>query len=251
MANLTNLYISNWRNKIFLLLLIVPGMMAFVNFQSASLALKKIKKTVNLITGTVSEYYYNSDGTLASVQSSKGSKATYRYESGMVIRHFYDSLIQQNTFDTFFIDQKGRAANRETRLDAYSTSAAKFEFDADNRLMSESFYSNGALAFSNKKIISDGNEISLTQSDKDGIRQTIYYRYATKLNTIGNENMGMDFMGRSPKNLLRESVSVSSKGDTTSHLTYRYRVDAAGIVILKVGYRKAGGLVDSTSYSYY
>jgi hypothetical protein len=77
----------------------------------------------------------------------------------------------------------------------------------------------------------------------------LYYHYdMDHLNTIGDENMGMPYMGHSARHVVREMIAVSPEGDTLRSF-YRYHYDDRGRIIIRAAYRRSG-LTDSVGYSY-
>ena len=211
----------------------------------------RVKTVTNLIAGKTTEYDYTNSKTISVVKSPNGTIG-YQYFKGFIVKTYRDSSSHKSIVDTFFLNNMGQAATTrpaKEREDIYN----RFDYDTNGFRKEERMYHNGNVVETTRWFVVDGNEkMSTTVFDESDLNSTVYYTYyADKLNTIGNENTGMKFSGQSSKNLIKELIRVTAKGDTVARVTYRYHFDSKDRVQQKIEYGKSGALQDSLAYAYY
>lgn len=237
--------------------------------------------TTFITNGPDYTYTYDDQGKILSTVSSAGTKMSWSKEGSKLITITTDStgkIISKKTefqnekglTDSFFVGQNGRV-----------TDARKFFYDAqDNKIKDCTYEWNNVWKelrlsvtwtynWKDSNLVSEVtdipgstdtimmvNPVTLKMDTMiqhiDNQHATTYFEYFTdKLNTAhGNTNS---------KNLIRQSVEVSAKGDTTAVKNYRYTFDDKGRVLTEVfesapGYKDGTTTeleYDSTAYSYY
>ncbi len=128
-------------------------------------------------------------------------------------------------------------------------------YDSEGYLIEEKHYSldpnNRKLYRTHKYDIVDGNTVKEWSIDTDGKAYilTEYEFYLDKLNTIGNENMGMTWQEHSNRNLIKKSTHYS--GNDKYDINYDYTFDSENRVT-RVRYNSNGGLYWlEGEYTYY
>jgi hypothetical protein len=221
-----------------------------VNKNDAALK-SKIRQTTDLTIGNAVTYTYNPDGRIALI---KGKKVTisYEYKGNVIMRKTTDSAGRLLIKDSMILNNKELVITRFDNPGHYVIDVY-FTLDYDNAgylTARRSVYQNKEAGALDEFKYSQGNQISLTQSDGRIKPNIIYYSYyPDRLNTIGNDNMGMTFNGHSSLNALKDAIHIQSIGDTL-RTTYYYHYDDKGRIIIRTGYYKSK-LTDSTGYSYY
>jgi len=230
------------KNTIFLFILLF----AFVGFQTVPKKTPVIKDILNQKTKSKVSYTYTSDKKVLSQHSSDGYINTYEYDSGKSVMK---KINNSSAIDTFILNKNGLA---ELEI-GHAFDISQFEYNGNEFLIQQKTFIHGELAGIWKWAIANDNIVSNTYVNNKGILQNtiLYTYYPNSSNTISNKNMGMSFWGRGSKNLIKETISLSPKGDTLARLIYKYNFDATGSVATKVTYNKSGALTDSISYFYY
>lgn len=234
--------------------LLIPVILLLTAFQSQpGNSLIRIKEIDNLKTGSSVSYTYDEQGRILTSKSSKGHSLQYRYVSNLVIRQSYDGPNQGVQIDTLQLNSNGWADMGTSFFNGKSQSRNKCKFDENGFMVEEKQYRNDICIGTSINIILNGNKIAYTYLDekKAVLSKVTYTYYPDKLNTIGDENAGMLFHGHDSKNLMKQSIALDEKGDTTSIVFYSYKFDSQGRVIQKVLRQKNGALQDSTGYIYY
>ncbi len=214
------------------------------SFQSSPI---RIKKTVNLKTGSITEYFYDSIGRIVKVQNSNGAKTTYEYAGNRIIKFLSSPSTGETSVDTFFINSQNRVAT----IKSSNGFISKCDYDSKGKFIKIENYDGGN--FIGKSVWKwDGENLhtNIAYNSKGDVLSTINYFYTQNANTISQTYTGMEFMGQDSKHLVKESLSVWN--DTTL-LTYKYQFDTqrAMKLKLKASYNKKGELIDSIAYTYY
>ncbi len=233
------------KSKFFLLMaLLAIALMAFK--PGAGL---RIKRSVNLLTGSATDYQYDANGRILQMLSSKGAKSTYTYNGNKITKRLVEPG-GKITVDTFFLNAQNRV-----EVSSGSGNLQKFKYDSKGHFIEALQYIGGKFAGKTSWAWQGDNLKTHIYQDGTGkVRSRIVYSYYNdKLNSISDINRGMNFWGMDSKNLLKKSESVGNvitEADSTAPV-YNYRFNNEGAVVLKVMYDRNGKLTDSTSYSYY
>ena len=214
----------------------------------------KIKKTINLKTGSSAEYVYNTDGSIASITNSKGTRTTYKYVGNMVVKELHTPVVTgSSNIDTFLLNKSGleeSVINYQNGL-RFDT---KREYDEQRHLIRIFVAGDGLNQMHdlNSFFFNGGNEVKniFWDDHKKPLQTDTYTYYTDKRNTIGNDNMGMSFLGAQSKNAIKEDKGITYDRDTFI-VTYNYQFDERDRISLKVSRNKKGVLMDSTAYTYY
>ena len=188
-----------------------------------------VYKLKSRTSATDFQYYtYDSEGRIL-MDSLLNDKLVYSYYSGKVIVYEYPSNIYSQTIVTYYLDNRSLA---DTAVLVYTSSkdyyGYKFYYDQNNCLIKTIGYdSSNAITLVDSGIITDGN---LTASVQFEGPTRIYYSTITltydqaHFNTIGNENLGMPFLGTSDRNV--RTALRDSEGNTNEIDQYAYTYDA-------------------------
>jgi hypothetical protein len=211
----------------------------------------RVREVKNLKTGASTFYTYTSDGHIATVKNSNGNISTYQYMRDVIYRKTSDPKTKTYTIDTFFLDNRGLATVLHSggHLSTINSSQL-FEYDSNGFQTGWKTMDRGVIRNVFKSTYADSNEIRVRQNFPGDKRVGMFYSYydTTRVNTLGNENLGTAFLGRSSKNLIKEYVQIWGKGDTAlTH--YDYRFDDKGRMSIKVESDKTGP-GDSIAYFY-
>ncbi len=236
-----------------LLTIAAAGMLAFSISPSRPLIreIKQLKGGTDSLTGRgTTKFFYNANGTIARLENSNGVTSVYIYQPTVIYRRTDDPRAKKQFTDTFMLNKAGLVAER--RLSGQSVAKGRYLYEYDGAGYVQSIRSAVGLPAEGVVIYTckDGNQIAITQRYKnEPWVSALHSTYTDKENTIGNANMGMDFDGKSSRNLVSRASQIATAKDT-SRSEYRYHFDTQGRVVTKVTYYN-GRLGDSTAYTYY
>jgi hypothetical protein len=191
---------------------------------SASGSSKILKETsYSLINDTiisdssVTTYAYDSKGRLIS-QSNDGYTSNYNYVSASLL-----TIISKSTYN----DSTNYSEKINVILDSKGY-ATKYYNDLDKDTMVLYYSPDGFLKGNDNQIfeVKDGNVIKQSNA-------TFEY-YLDKINTIGNSNKGIYFIGKDSKNLVKSEKYTSSSpngGSSISEYSYTYEFDSKKRVV--------------------
>lgn len=201
--------------------------------------------------GQSTEFTYSSDNKVASIKSSDSTKVTFAYNGNSIVQTVSNPMRGMNRTQTLHLTNTGYV-DSSVISDPQGNILSLTTHDADGYSTEVKDYFSGVLKRTTKSVFKDGNEITRTIIDEtQKPLGTVYIDYYTdKLNSAGNENQGMKFIGKDSKNLIKKVVQVLAKGDTLGSITFSYKFDDKGRVISKATYQ---GTVraDSTTVTYY
>jgi hypothetical protein len=226
--------------KLFLVFIAIAiGFLQFKSTRNPPL----IKQVTNLQRNTSVTYTYTPDGKISAIVNSRGDSVIYKYAGSMILKSTSKGLAP----DTFALNDKGLAIlvnniNQQNQI----------FYDADGfrvKMIVTGRGEGGGIKYWSVK----GGNINSTWLIEEGKKQdsTVYTYYTAKLNTIGNENMGQGFRGKSSKNPEHELLSFDETGLIIGRIIYSYHYDAAGRITIRAAYTSNGTLTDSTGYDYY
>jgi hypothetical protein len=171
-------------------------------------------------TGTVEINEYSSAGimqyktvyTLNSSGLAVSATGTDYYKGGV---NRFRSLWCRNILKTI-----------SSKTDSSVSSTVTYEYDIEGYLIRETYYETyDTTVFT--YVVENGNTVSMSYIIYD-IPMTFYYQYLTdKTNTIGEQNMGITFLGKQDKNLIQsiqyiyDTIAVSYEFDSKSRVSKR------------------------------
>ena len=163
------------------------------------------------IPGFSFTYFYDQQGRLDSVFTISGGVgrfgSTYTYSGNKVVRNLFGGTV------TYQLNNEGYAESCITNIPGNRVDTTYYTYDVEGHLLTGSVHE---LTWQN------GNMIT-----KDGIT---YSYFNDKFNTIGNENSGCSFLGRSSTFL---PISESDSHLPANTTIYSYVYDGLGRVIKK------------------
>ena len=208
----------------------------------------RIKEIITLQNGETSksEYFYD---TLNRIQRRNDSGEYYfsviwKYTNEMICLLRQDSSVQSY----FNIDSNGYAITP-------SIGHYIWEYDSEGYLLSqsESWPSLGTqhdiysyTCWNNDKIASDEVDV---YGNKTGGGITTNEFYVEKLNTVGNENIGIAYFGKQNNCLIKTSY-VTFQGNIDTLAYYTYEFDSIGRVIKEIKTKSGNGPV-TRIFKYY
>lgn len=204
----------------------LPGLLITSACRKDNLSNKKI--------ATVEDNYnleqreYDDDGRLIRVSNKDGSYTTFTYEnSDLILTDVYSNGHSYTT--NVLLDAKGR---QKQWLFASGKVSTDFQYDAEGHASRISYYyENGTISLIINKKYTDGNLSSETSKDATGtVISTTTYQYYPDENTLSNENRGIQYMGKSSRNLLKSSLQ-SNGINGAFKVDYEYELEASGLVI--------------------
>lgn len=173
--------------------------------------------TINISDDPTVNYEYNSDGKLSKLSYGNSSinYNTYTYsENTVIILEHYSGIISS---DTLFLNSHGYVI-KETN--GWSTRA--YEYDNNGYCTKQTYDpSSNSPSITNYTYI-NGN--LLTEVGNNTGTYTYEY-YLDKDNTISNEYKGVNFYGKSNKNLKKQSILSGSSGSDINTYTYEFDQD--------------------------
>lgn len=211
----------------------------------------RIRQTINLKNGHITDYTYAADGRISRIATQKGSFVQYAYKGKTIVKTLVDSLTGSSIVDTITLDDHGMAIEVHNGPEAAYGISRTLTYDAAGYLQRSRVLDKGVIMVDDVSLYKDGDRISLSQSGKEAKKPNMLYYtyYPAQLNTISDDNMGMEFMGHGSRLALKEMTAVSPEGDTT-RTSYHYRSDDKGRISLKTSWHRSA-LVDSIAYIYY
>jgi YD repeat-containing protein len=213
--------------------------------------LPKVKQIVNLRSGKATTYTYTADGRILSIKNYIGGGSFYEYSGRGVIRKINSDLTKVTAIDTFILNNKGVAIESHNAEEWSNGIRQPMTYNESGYPLESKMLDKGKVMFTDRRDYKDNNAISQSQKSQEYKNPNMLYftYYTDKVNTIGNGNTGLSFMGHSSKNLIKENICISTSGDT-SRVFYTYHFDERDRVIVRSSYRN-GMMMDSVGYTYY
>ena len=211
----------------------------------------RVKKIINYLTRDTTEYFYNPDGHVAKIHSSKGNNVTYEYSKGTILKRYNDVMRGLTFVDTMTLNKDGLVDRLSSNNPGTRQETRKF--NSDRFLVEAKLYDkNGNISATSGCEYQNGNQVSfvIKESSRKLMNSIIYQYYTDKINTIGNENLGSDFTGVGSKNPVKASTSHLD-GSPPVALYYNYHYDEKERISTRVMFNKSGKLLDSIAYIYY
>ena len=193
-------------------------------------------------------YEYNEASQLVLVKFLNNSYSVLEYDADKVTIKSYDSKgIQSNS--ELILNGKGLLQSG-TWLQ-FGLNGTGYKYNADNYLIEKHYtsaYETDIYAGVISYTITSGNTTSSAdRNDKYGILGTDINKYQfilDKINTIGNENRGLAFLGKSDKNLLEKWTTHRG-----ANVYFEYEFDSKGRVTKPIELNTAR-IMGSSTYTY-
>jgi hypothetical protein len=159
------------------------------------------------------------------------------YSADSVLKNYFEFSSGSSGTISYVLNSEGLAVSAIDRNDGGIIVHYTYSYDAQGYLIKETSFDEGGF-FTDTTINTwlEGNLLSSFHSrynQNPGLllsENTTYTYYADKANSIGDENQGIFFLGKSSKNLLKASNSGSGE------FIYTYTYDASGRVASEGGY---------------
>jgi YD repeat-containing protein len=217
---------------------------------SDTAVVKSISQTPGGLNTTFS---YDSEGRLSTIRSSNGSGTNITYNGDTVIESMMNDSGYVYSIKTVFLNSSGIATSSLLRdtfggiltYSQYLYDSANFKreemnYDVYNNLVARKTWDIGA-----------NNVYYYTSTDSLVYQNNaqIGYSYSyEKENTVGNDNMGLKYYGKSSKNIEKTMHKTGVTGNV--RYTFQYTFDNSGRISTKAAYNHLNELVYTNSYSY-
>jgi len=231
---------------------------------SSSLVKTIIQKNTSGVIFLSRDYQYDSQRRIISQKLTYPEDSaifTYKYEylpSMVILKEFLNDTILKNK-SVYYLNNLGLATEVEhvgylTNGDSITGPNSIYNYSSDGYITELKVFSqDSSLAHSYTSQINNGNVSSLMlyvpSWSPDVITETYTY-IPNSINSVGNYNMGMSFLGKSNKNLIEASILTSAVVKTAA---FTYTFDTFNRVLTTT---IAGGTMVTTSpselsYTYY
>lgn len=157
-------------------------------------------------------FEYNSDGKLSKESYGTDDSKSYTYSGNniFILRLYYG----KTSHDTLILNSQGFVSKSKLFNDSQTMS---YEYNDDGYCIKETFSLEGHEPKITNYTYVNGNLVT------DGTNS--YERYLDKANTIDNEHRGINFYGKSSKNLVKQSIYSYGSGSDIYTYTYEYDQD--------------------------
>lgn len=189
--------------------------------------IKEITRYANDIEYDKTTFEYDQQGRLLNTINTAGSKTTYTYEPGKVFKKIYIPTDSSTTLYTYVLNDKGIAVYEEKTREHFEYDEQGYRIKSISNLTQIS-------------TIEDGNTVKTAnwvtyESIPELISVTEMDYLHDKPNTIGDENMGITFLGRQNRNPLAGVERFDFRdGKITQEwglITFRYEYDASNRIV--------------------
>jgi PKD repeat protein len=179
-------------------------------------------------------YTYNANGTLARTDWTDNSYETYAYYNGTIEDKYYedDTMYYSSVYyinlkglaiscdETYYSSKKSNRFKKNTgRLkDAYVTQY-KYTYNSDAYMVKQEVGDYEVYVYS----IDNGNRVKTdyTYNSDLSYSYTRSYTFFSNINTIGNENAGIYFLGRQNINLIQNYSTLQNNETTVGQRQYQ------------------------------
>ncbi len=217
----------------------------------------KLYKKIDMRSGGVSTYVYNTDGTIASISSNTGSDTTFQYTGDTVYevdRAPNGSIIA----GYFYFKNSSGFADSVQGLFSQQNYTYAYSYDAYDIITTAKVYLSHNLQQTFNYTTSGKNIYELNTVNNAGASQSYdYYQFFTSnTNSVGVQDQGKYFLGASPASPTEKDIYINNNLDTVYTLNYRYAYDGSGRIDTMVSYKTLHGTLtvtqlDSVAFSYY
>ena len=220
--------------------------------KNSGLSVTRILK-VNIQSGIYSydmTYQYDDAFRAKKIARENGNFKTYDYADSTVTVKTYNSTgTSLISTEIYIVNSKGLAKSLQGS-GSYKTSgtwSGKYEYDNDGYLTKEIFTSTIETGHTVFYTIKDGNMITKAFLYSGQYDSTFYENFTSSKNTIGNDNIGLSFLGRQNVSLYTLVNEKSSTHATSPH-TCTYEFDSQNRV--KIVRSGEGGSATTITYTY-
>ncbi len=213
-----------------------------------------VKSVSQIPSGMNTNYTYDSQGRLETVRNSDGTGMNIVYSGDTVT----ESLLNDSGYvfarNILFLNVNGIATASYFR-DTFGgiLSYSEYFYDGNNFKIDERNYAPSGTQTGHKEWSISANNVyyySTTDSLTLQNNATIGYSYSFEAkNTIGNDNMGLKYYGKSSENLEKTMQKASSITGNV-YYTFQYTFDGSGRVASKSAYNHLSELVYTNTYTY-
>lgn len=218
--------------------------------------LAKLKMSISDVGGSNDStlYTYNTNGTIKNIQDGS-SHSEFTYNGIFVTRMYYNSAGNISMIYTYILRTDGIA---DSIVIAMSNSGTihheKLYYDPKGFLIQDDFLVADTV-FERRTYTNDVQNVLTIAFHRyiDGFQSHLNYGYfLNNKNTLGNENTGMAFLGKSSANVYNVTTYSDNAGGLSSTKIYTYEYDNQGRITKQFEYSATGSTVAKTNiYSYY
>lgn len=187
----------------------------------------RLKQVNHYMSKQQSNFFYDELGRITRIEEPYGETYTYTYNANFIYRHWKDP--------------RGR--------ESYDTIIEKAVYQEDSMIGSKSFWKS-AYDLEGNMALQTYHPLKgkMRKAGKEQYRYHYDY-YPQKWDST--VSMLVDCECDASRHLLKTSIGINSKGDTTRYFNYKYILDSTGRVNTRMKYYRTGQLYDSIGYVYY
>lgn len=218
-----------------------------------------VKTKTSTQTNNTETYFYDTQNRVVKITNSNfTSFSTFEYIGDSVFQYAHKSD------STFYLNAKYLFNNKKLQTEklqlspwTFSNEEEKFSYET-NDFLKTYFYSVTDYT-TNDTLANDGTNFTQRRGTAYGLAGTwtfaTNYTYYSNANTIGNENFGKPFLGKSSANVLKSETQITvnhytiPETTTNSVINYTYDFDNYGRVITQYATSDASSV--TTTYTYY
>jgi len=218
-----------------------------------------VKTKTSSQTGNTETYTYDSENRIIRITNSTSSTfTTFEYVNDSVFQYHYK---EDSTFD---INAKYLFNSKKLQIEKLQLSPwvlmdeqERFSYDATDFL--ETYFYSVTDYTTNDTLFNDGANFTQRRGSAYGLAGnwtfTTTYTYFTNTNTIGNENFGKPFLGKSSANIVKSETQTTvnhftiPETTTTSVIDFTYDFDNYGRVAAQYATTDASTI--KTTFTYY
>lgn len=194
------------------------------NGNTSNPTISKIKTWSN--SASQRTYIYNNGGKLTEVQSNTGSKETFEYPAGKIIKKQFNTAGVNDFTAEYELDANGLGITEKRTAQPGFTGTLIYN---DQKQPVKFIYNMNGLIQTQDYFYSNGNCDSVRYSENGNWKYTrIFTYYANKFNYLSNEAYGYPFFGKESKNLVKTDQFVNPDGSSSELVTITYEFDAQG-----------------------
>lgn len=216
-------------------------------------------KTSSQNNNNTETYTYNSENRITKITNSNFTTfTTFEYVGDSVFQYAYKDD------SSFYLNTKYLSNTKKLQIEKLQLSPFTFNLEEErfsyepNDFLKTYFYSITDYA-TNDTLFNDGTNFTKRIAHFSGLIgygiSTTNYTYFSNTNTIGNENFGKPFLGKSSENILKSETTKSTNLfqvpiiETTSTTNYTYEFDNFGRVATQ--YITTDALTIKNTFTYY
>lgn len=218
-------------------------------------AIAAVLKSISQVpSGVSTNYTYDSQGRLETVRNSDGSGMNISYSGDTVTETLMNDSGYVFVINTVFLNATGIATASFLR-DTFGgiLSYSEYFYDTASFKIDERNYAPSGNQIARKGWSISANNVYYYSSTDSLIYQNnaqISYTYSfERENTIGNDNIGLKYYGKSSKNV-EKTMHKTSNATGNIYYTFQYTFDNSGRIATKSAYNHLNELVYTNTYTY-